>query len=130
MVNDPFYIVEKVYNVLFPAYPISLIREVTYLAMVQLFIDFVLGNRLSRFFRFLSLTIKFISIPFMVLSTTGVIADSPPDPGGGPGSGDLPVGGGAPLSGELVFFAVIASIYLINRYRKQIQKQIFSFIRI
>ena len=30
------------------------------------------------------------------------MADQPPDPGGGPGTGDDPVGGGAPIGGSLL----------------------------
>ena len=40
-----------------------------------------------------------------------VFADTPPDPGGGPGSGDLPVGGGAPLSGGLVMLISMGVAY-------------------
>ncbi|MBN1338163.1 MAG: hypothetical protein JXA03_02505 [Bacteroidales bacterium] len=39
-------------------------------------------------------------------------ADEPPNPGGGPGSGDLPVGGASPIGGGLLFLAVLASAYL------------------
>jgi hypothetical protein len=40
-----------------------------------------------------------------------VFAATPPDPGGGPGSGDFPVGGGAPLSGGLVMLISMGVAY-------------------
>jgi hypothetical protein len=44
-------------------------------------------------------------------SVQNIYADAPPDPGGGPGSGDLPVGGGAPLSGGLVMLISMGVAY-------------------
>ncbi len=38
-------------------------------------------------------------------------ADQPPDPGGGPGSGDLPVGGGSPVGGGLIILASLGAGY-------------------
>jgi len=45
------------------------------------------------------------------LSMNNVFADIPPDPGGGPGSGDLPVGGGAPIGGGLIIMLALGGIY-------------------
>lgn len=39
------------------------------------------------------------------------MADEPPDPGGGPGSGDLPVGGGAPLGGGIELLLLMGAGY-------------------
>ena len=39
------------------------------------------------------------------------MADEPPDPGGGPGEGDLPVGGGAPIGGGLIILASLGAAY-------------------
>ncbi len=45
------------------------------------------------------------------LSMNNVFADVPPDPGGGPGGGDLPVGGGAPIGGGLIIMLALGGIY-------------------
>lgn len=51
-----------------------------------------------------------------------IFADAPPDPGGGgPGSGDLPVGGGAPIGGGLFIMLAMGAFYgikKINQARK------------
>jgi hypothetical protein len=44
-----------------------------------------------------------------------IFADTPPDPGGGPGSGDLPVGGGAPIGGGLLLMFAMGAYYGIKR---------------
>jgi hypothetical protein len=61
----------------------------------------------------------FIAI-VLVLSVSGLLADQPPDPGGGPGSGDLPVGGGAPLDGAWLFLLIYMVIYSVYKYNRQI----------
>jgi len=43
-----------------------------------------------------------------------VLADQPPDPGGGPGTGD-PVGGGNPIGGGLIILATLGAAYGIKR---------------
>jgi len=48
---------------------------------------------------------------------SSVFADMPPDPGGGPGSGDPPVGGGSPIGGGLISMLVMAGIYGFNKIR-------------
>ena len=48
---------------------------------------------------------------FLLVPLTTVFADLPPDPGGGPGSGDLPVGGGAPIGGGLIILMVLSAGY-------------------
>lgn len=51
------------------------------------------------------LTISFVSM-----------ADQPPDPGtGGPGSGDLPVGGGSPIGGGLVILLSFGAAYGLKK---------------
>ena len=48
---------------------------------------------------------------FLLVPLSTVFADTPPDPGGGPGSGDLPVGGGAPIGGGLIIMAALGAGY-------------------
>lgn len=44
------------------------------------------------------------------------MADQPPDPGtGGPGSGDLPVGGGSPIGGGLVMLLSFGLAYGLKK---------------
>ena len=51
----------------------------------------------------------FICTPLLM---NNVFADLPPDPGsGGPGTGDLPVGGGAPIGGGLIIMAAMGAAY-------------------
>ena len=53
--------------------------------------------------------ILFICTPLFI---NDIFADLPPDPGGGgPGSGDLPVGGGSPLGGGLIIMAALGVAY-------------------
>jgi len=40
-----------------------------------------------------------------------LFADQPPDPGGGPGSGDDPVGGGAPIGSGLFVMISLGVAY-------------------
>lgn len=42
--------------------------------------------------------------------TYNVFADQPPDPGGGPGTGD-PVGGGSPIGGGLLIMVALGAAY-------------------
>lgn len=59
-------------------------------------------------------------------SVQNIYADTPPDPGGGgPGSGDVPVGGGAPISGGLFMLVTLGAAYAFKKtYRSQsIEKQ-------
>lgn len=46
-----------------------------------------------------------------IMVSLSVFADTPPDPGSGPGSGDPPVGGGSPIAGGLVTMLILGSIY-------------------
>ena len=48
------------------------------------------------------------------LFISDVFADQPPDPGGGPGTGD-PVGGGNPIGGGLIILATLSAAYGIKR---------------
>ncbi|MCD4734730.1 MAG: hypothetical protein K8R53_01680 [Bacteroidales bacterium] len=57
---------------------------------------------------------SFIVILFLSLSPfflTNLLADEPPNPGGGPGGGDLPVGGGSPIGGGIALFVILGTIY-------------------
>jgi len=57
------------------------------------------------------------------LFTYVVLADLPPDPGGGgPGGGDLPVGGGSPIGGgllTLLMAGITYGIYKFSLFRKK-----------
>jgi hypothetical protein len=45
----------------------------------------------------------FLATAIVLAMSITVMADQPPDPGsGGPGTGDLPVGGGSPIGGGLI----------------------------
>ena len=48
------------------------------------------------------------------LFISNIFADEPPDPGG-PGDGDLPVGGGNPIGGGLIILATLGAAYGIKR---------------
>ncbi|MEZ5082565.1 MAG: hypothetical protein R2750_03835 [Bacteroidales bacterium] len=64
---------------------------------------------MSRFTGKLLLT----ALIFM-FSILHVIADAPPDPGGGPTGGD-PVGGGSPIGGSLLIMLILATGYSAKR---------------
>lgn len=49
-----------------------------------------------------------------VFIVINVMADAPPDPGGGPTGGD-PVGGGSPLGGSLLIMLILATGYGAKR---------------
>jgi len=49
------------------------------------------------------------------LTHTDVFADEPPGPGGGPGSGDIPVGGGAPLATGIGWMIIYGLVYLMKK---------------
>ena len=60
--------------------------------------------------------IRSIIVVVFLLATpifmSNVFADAPPDPGGGgPGTGDLPVGGGAPIGGGLIIMLALGAVY-------------------
>lgn len=47
-----------------------------------------------------------------ILLATNIFADLPPDPGtGGPGTGDIPVGGGSPIGGGLFILLSLGIAY-------------------
>ncbi|MCD4789325.1 MAG: hypothetical protein K8R37_04935 [Bacteroidales bacterium] len=48
---------------------------------------------------------------FSPIFLNNIFADCPPDPGGGPGSGDPPVGGGSPVGGGLLIMISLGAIY-------------------
>jgi hypothetical protein len=49
-------------------------------------------------------------------------ADDPPNPGGGPGGGDLPVGGGTSLGGSLLLMIVYSFAYRAFKSFRLIRK--------
>ncbi|MBN2175078.1 MAG: hypothetical protein JW731_13170 [Bacteroidales bacterium] len=50
-----------------------------------------------------------------IVFSIGAMADQPPDPGGGPGSGDDPVGGGSPVGSGLVIMLVMGAGYAAKK---------------
>ena len=54
---------------------------------------------------------------FILNTVITTYADTPPDPGGGPGSGDVPVGGGAPLYGGFEILLIFALAYIFWKLR-------------
>ncbi|MCD4732060.1 MAG: hypothetical protein K8R74_15745 [Bacteroidales bacterium] len=54
--------------------------------------------------------------PFLI---NDVFADQPPDPGtGGPGTGDIPVGGGSPIDGGLIVLISLGITYGFKKVYK------------
>jgi len=62
---------------------------------------------MKKFITSILIVLFFTTTPFI----SNIFADTPPDPGGGPGSGDQPVGGGAPIGGGLVVMLVMGAAY-------------------
>ena len=62
---------------------------------------------------------------FSPVSMNDILADQPPDPGtGGPGTGDIPVGGGSPLDGGLVLLISLGLTYGFKKiYSKRIHEK-------
>jgi hypothetical protein len=54
----------------------------------------------------------------LILISVSVLADLPPNPGGGPGGGDLPVGGGSPVGGGLLILIFAGLSYGFARFFK------------
>ncbi len=68
---------------------------------------------MKNFSKKLAIIIIGIALTFSVQS---IYADAPPDPGGGgPGTGDLPVGGGAPLTGGLAMLIAMGTAYGLKK---------------
>ncbi len=58
----------------------------------------------------------FLATAIVFSISIATMADQPPDPGsGGPGSGDLPVGGGSPIGGGLVMLLSFGMAYGIKK---------------
>ncbi len=54
----------------------------------------------------------FALLTFFTCMSLMSFADLPPDPGGGgPGTGDKPVGGGSPIGGGLIILASLGAAY-------------------
>lgn len=56
----------------------------------------------------------FATILLIVFIVLNVMADAPPDPGGGPTGGD-PVGGGSPIGGSFLIMLILATGYSAKR---------------
>jgi hypothetical protein len=57
-----------------------------------------------------------LTTALILTMSIAAMADQPPDPGtGGPGTGDLPVGGGSPIGGGLVMLFSFGIAYGIKR---------------
>ena len=62
--------------------------------------------------KILSILLLIVALMFSPVSINDILADQPPDPGtGGPGTGDIPVGGGSPLDGGLVLLISLGLTY-------------------
>lgn len=59
--------------------------------------------------------LRIVIILFMFILPAHLLADEPPDPGGGPGSGDLPVGGGAPVGEGVSLLIILSAGYLSKK---------------
>jgi len=57
-----------------------------------------------------------LTAAIVLTMSIATLADQPPDPGsGGPGTGDLPVGGGSPIGGGLVMLLSFGIAYGIKK---------------
>lgn len=58
----------------------------------------------------------FLATAIVLTLSIVTMADQPPDPGsGGPGSGDLPVGGGSPIGGGLIMLISFGVAYGLKK---------------
>lgn len=64
------------------------------------------------------LTVILLFIFAAVFYGNNLIADEPPNPGGGPGTGDLPVGGSAPIGGGILLLMTLGTAYGAGRIFK------------
>jgi hypothetical protein len=71
---------------------------------------------MKKLFTTLFLLFVFMAFPLFISQSFG---DLPPDPGsGGPGGGDLPVGGGSPLGSGFFFLLSMGISYGLNKFYK------------
>lgn len=63
---------------------------------------------MKKVIKILIAVLLFVFVPMLM---NNVFADQPPDPGGGPGGGDVPVGGGSPIGGGLIIMAAMGATY-------------------
>ncbi len=64
---------------------------------------------MKKVIRHIFYTIFFICLPIFISNS---FADLPPDPGtGGPGTGDVPVGGGSPVGGGIFILIALGAAY-------------------
>ncbi|NOX47585.1 MAG: hypothetical protein GXO89_11480 [Chlorobi bacterium] len=64
---------------------------------------------MKKIIRSIIVVVVLLVTPVFLSST---FADTPPDPReGGPGSGDLPVGSGAPIGGGLIIMLALGAAY-------------------
>ena len=72
--------------------------------------------RIKKIISTLLLLMALLLSPFFI---NDIFADQPPDPGtGGPGTGDIPVGGGSPLDGGLVLLISLGITYGFKKVYK------------
>jgi len=58
----------------------------------------------------------FLATAIILTMSIVTMADQPPDPGsGGPGTGDLPVGGGSPIGGGLIMLLSFGIAYGVRK---------------
>lgn len=67
----------------------------------------------------------YLSLLLLLAMNLSLMSDEPPNPGGGPGSGDLPVGGSAPLNSAPALLLMLAAGYaagktfIVHRFGKR-----------
>lgn len=72
-----------------------------------------------RIRKIISTSLLLIALMLSPFSINDVFADQPPDPGtGGPGTGDIPVGGGSPIDGGLVLLISLGITYGFKKIYK------------
>ncbi|MBN1338112.1 MAG: hypothetical protein JXA03_02250 [Bacteroidales bacterium] len=67
---------------------------------------------MKKIIRLLTLILILSLSPLFI---AGTFADEPPNPGGGPGSGDLPVGGSSPLGSGIAILLSLGAGYGIRK---------------
>jgi len=72
-------------------------------------------NKLEKMKKKITPLIILLCFMLSPLFLNTLFADMPPDPGGGPGSGDPPVGGGSPIGSGLVIMLGMATGYGIKK---------------
>lgn len=74
--------------------------------------------------KLISIFLLFVALMFSPIAMNDICADQPPDPGtGGPGTGDIPVGGGSPIDGGLVLLISLGVTYGFKKLYSNTHKE-------